>query len=268
VSFAPNGIDVVISDPDFLKTSDVTRKSIERTSIVLTGTVTAQVLASGKVTNDNMLGEREFIELMEYAGWETAKMQSQARWGLCQSYLLLKEHEAAFKALCKSIERGDSLGKTIMAIEAALPVLPSERRAIGTDNIGVITPATAQPQDASPPGQGPSEQQMTLEEVEARLAEIDAKLTGAPTTIVESRSTEKELAEAEKKVADGQQTLSGPSDQEMTLEEVEARLAEIDAKLSGVPSTSVERRSNEEELAEVEKKLADAQKKLSELDDD
>merc|ERR1719183_416351 len=63
--------------------------------------------------------------------WYQPTIESQQRWGQTQAYLLLRDHESAYKALCRALHEGATVGEAIMAIEAALaemPELPAEAR--------------------------------------------------------------------------------------------------------------------------------------------
>jgi hypothetical protein len=67
--------------------------------------------------------------------WNLARIQSQARWAVVQSFLLIKEHQASYEALVSVLTdksgSGDtnSVGDLIQAIEMNLPsTLPSAQR--------------------------------------------------------------------------------------------------------------------------------------------
>lgn len=58
-------------------------------------------------------------------------MQLQARWAAMQAILLIREHEASYKALCIALEEGSKVGDLILAIEENLPqTLPSSTRSV------------------------------------------------------------------------------------------------------------------------------------------
>jgi hypothetical protein len=58
-------------------------------------------------------------------------VQLQARWAAMQAILLIREHEASYKALCIALEEGSKVGDLILAIEENLPqTLPSSTRSV------------------------------------------------------------------------------------------------------------------------------------------
>ena len=68
--------------------------------------------------------ETALITLLAYLdggrSWDLPRIQSQARWAVSQALLLLREHGAAYKALCDALERGESVGNCVTVIERAL----------------------------------------------------------------------------------------------------------------------------------------------------
>ena len=122
-------------------------------------------------------------------------MRNQARWAASQALLLLREHGAAYKALCVALERGEGVGKCVLAIEEALDSdfgrngeLPAEARARRRDAAaaaaaerGVVAPTTAAAAATTSTTSSASDETTTAEQpstaaVDARLEEIDARL--------------------------------------------------------------------------------------------
>mmetsp|Transcript_139168 Transcript_139168/g.259524 ORF Transcript_139168/g.259524 Transcript_139168/m.259524 type:complete len:552 (+) Transcript_139168:63-1718(+) len=249
-----------IYDPDLKEGQAnglVTRKVLERSSIVLMSGIAAEVLSTGKTTTGE-LDEAELLKTLNKEKWEFDQMQKQARWGISQAVLLLKQYKSAYDALCKALEEGVSLGKAIMTIEEAMSAtdLPSAATMAqvavqpapapasqlpGLSNTPVI-PTSASPAPAPAPKPPPMSSQdvdKRLNEVEARLAKINARLTGQP----EPKEVTVSLAES-------------------NVEEVAP--AESDAKPTETePAKPV---SKEEELAAVDAKLDALKKRLAELD--
>ena len=104
--------------------------------------------------------------------WDIARIQSQARWAASQALLLLREHRAAFDALCAALEAGASVGECILAIEGALdgdepPTAARGRRALAE--------AEAAAARAAPPPQTAARAEARLEEIDRRLQEISPR---------------------------------------------------------------------------------------------
>ena len=79
--------------------------------------------------------EMAIIELLTSTNppWSLERVRDQARWGVVQSALLLKEHNEAFEQLIQTLENGGGLGDCILSIEQGLknvgelPVLARRR---------------------------------------------------------------------------------------------------------------------------------------------
>lgn len=52
--------------------------------------------------------------------WTPPQCNSRIRWGMAQAVVLLQDHQSAYKALCKALSRGASIGEAVMVIEGAL----------------------------------------------------------------------------------------------------------------------------------------------------
>ena len=53
------------------------------------------------------------------SAWTLDRIKNQARWGACQSILLLRQYQACYEALVDALERGGKLGECVYAIEKA-----------------------------------------------------------------------------------------------------------------------------------------------------
>jgi len=106
----------------------LSNKLIDRYSVVVMAGIAAEVLTSGKTVG----GAADELALGNFLGEGTkiSRIVYQARWGVTQAFLLLREHKSAYDALCEALEKGASVGEAIVAIEKALPPdeLPSDKR--------------------------------------------------------------------------------------------------------------------------------------------
>jgi len=184
---------------------DLSCACLDRYSIVNMAGIAAEAMSRGAAEGGQ--GDEQSLMLLLFSTdggktWPMEKIESQQRWAAAQAYLLLKEHESAYKALCKALSEGASTGEAIMAIEGALammPALPAEaRKRLQIDKPVDLraTERTFMPALASQEEAG-----TRSAEIEARLAEIDTKLAEIEMDklIQERKAT---LAELDAKLAD------------------------------------------------------------------
>eukprot|EP00607_Mallomonas_marina_P000778 CAMPEP_0182431350 /NCGR_PEP_ID=MMETSP1167-20130531/48508_1 /TAXON_ID=2988 /ORGANISM="Mallomonas Sp, Strain CCMP3275" /LENGTH=585 /DNA_ID=CAMNT_0024617595 /DNA_START=82 /DNA_END=1836 /DNA_ORIENTATION=+ len=108
----------------------VTRSSLERLCVVIMAGIAAEALkfdkAEGGASDEQSLVT--FFTSMQ-PPWNLLRIQGQARWGVLQALLLIKEHQMAYDALLDTLQTGGGVGDCVEAIEKNLPeVLPSDRR--------------------------------------------------------------------------------------------------------------------------------------------
>lgn len=100
-----------------------TRRCLDAYSIVMMAGIAAEVLTKG-YADSGKSDETALKELLSSldGGFilNTERIRSKARWAASQAFLLLRDHESSYRALCKALRRGASLGEAIMAIEGAL----------------------------------------------------------------------------------------------------------------------------------------------------
>eukprot|EP00559_Dactyliosolen_fragilissimus_P004861 CAMPEP_0184866684 /NCGR_PEP_ID=MMETSP0580-20130426/23245_1 /TAXON_ID=1118495 /ORGANISM="Dactyliosolen fragilissimus" /LENGTH=330 /DNA_ID=CAMNT_0027366491 /DNA_START=370 /DNA_END=1359 /DNA_ORIENTATION=- len=103
----------------------LSRASIDRYSIIVMGGIAAESLNFGRAdggAGDEMALVRFLSNLNPESGgamsWNMDSIQNQARWGVMQAILLLREYEDCFEALVDALERGGNLGELIYAIES------------------------------------------------------------------------------------------------------------------------------------------------------
>ena len=115
---------------DELQNQKITRSSLDRMSVVIMAGIAAEAIRFGKaeggaVDEQSLVGFLTSIQ----PPWNILRIQGQARWAAMQAILLIKEHEKSYDALCVALEKGESVGDAILAIEENLPfVLPSSQR--------------------------------------------------------------------------------------------------------------------------------------------
>jgi hypothetical protein len=99
------------------------REAVDRYSVVAMAGIAAEAAQNGRAEG----GQADEAALIRLLGsldggktWDLPRVRNQARWAASQALLLLREHGAAYKALCEALRRGESVGGSVMAIEAAL----------------------------------------------------------------------------------------------------------------------------------------------------
>jgi hypothetical protein len=111
----------------------LTRTCLDRSSIVMMSGVSADAM-NGKTSQLSFVDQGYLAQLLSQLNddsWDAARIESQIRWGAAQAYLLLRDHESAYRALCKALSEGSSIGEAVMAIEGALAQggdLPAQKR--------------------------------------------------------------------------------------------------------------------------------------------
>ena len=116
----------VFFDPELgesMEKGSLARSVIDRYCVVVMGGIAAEAERNQQAEGGRS-DEAALINLLSSLDggrtWDIARIQSQARWAASQALLLLREHRAAFDALCAALEAGASVGECILAIEGAL----------------------------------------------------------------------------------------------------------------------------------------------------
>ena len=166
----------VFFDPELgesMEKGSLARSVIDRYCVVVMGGIAAEAERNQQAEGGRS-DEAALINLLSSLDggrtWDIARIQSQARWAASQALLLLREHRAAFDALCAALEAGASVGECILAIEGALdgdelPTAARRRRALAEAE-------AAAAQSAAPPPQTAARAEARLEEIDRRLQEI------------------------------------------------------------------------------------------------
>lgn len=166
----------VFFDPELgesMEKGSLARSVIDRYCVVVMGGIAAEAERNQQAEGGRS-DEAALINLLSSLDggrtWDIARIQSQARWAASQALLLLREHRAAFDALCAALEAGASVGECILAIEGALdgdelPTAARRRRALAEAE-------AAAAQAAAPPPQTAARAEARLEEIDRRLQEI------------------------------------------------------------------------------------------------
>lgn len=101
----------------------ITREIIDRYSVVVMAGIAAEA-AQNQRAEGGQADESALIQLLGSLdggrSWDINRIQNQARWASSQALLLLREHGGAYLALCAALERGESVGECVMAIENGL----------------------------------------------------------------------------------------------------------------------------------------------------
>jgi len=185
----------VFFDPELssaMKRGELPRSAVDRYSVVVLAGIASEAQQNGRAEG----GQADEAALVRLLGsldggrsWDLPRIQNQARWGASQALLLLREHEAAFAALCAALERGASVGECMVAIETALgqmAELPTARRRAQAATEAEAAAATEERRiakaraDTAAQAQGTlsaEEQAARQREVKDRLAQIDDRLS-------------------------------------------------------------------------------------------
>lgn len=115
---------------DEMKSSKVSRGSLDRLSVVLMAGIAAEALKFGNAEGGTV-DEQELFSLLTQVQppWNLIRVQGQARWAAVQALLLIKEHQKAYDALFEALCENKSVGDCVLVIERNLPaVLPARER--------------------------------------------------------------------------------------------------------------------------------------------
>ena len=132
----------VFFDPELgraMAAGTITREAIDRYSVVVMAGIAAEAAQNGRAEGGQS-DERALVQLLGALGggaaWDAERVRNQARWAASQAVMLLREHGALYQALGEALERGESVGGCVLAIEAAIDdafgrngELPAETRA-------------------------------------------------------------------------------------------------------------------------------------------
>ena len=101
----------------------ITREIIDRYSVVVMAGIAAEA-AQNQRAEGGQADETALVQLLASLdggkSWDLGRIQNQARWASSQALLLLREHGEAYVALCEALERGESVGECVVAIEKGL----------------------------------------------------------------------------------------------------------------------------------------------------
>ena len=113
-----------------VKKQRVTRRSLDRISVVTMAGIAAEALQFGNCEGGSA-DEQALIRLFSQISppWNIVRIQGQARWAVVQALGLIKEHKASYDAAVAALEAGKGVGDVVLAIEANLPTqLPAAGR--------------------------------------------------------------------------------------------------------------------------------------------
>jgi len=119
---------------DFNSRGIVRRESIDRFSIIVMGGIAAEAMEFGSA--DGGAGDEAALvgflrSLNPKMGgskvWDENRIRTQARWGVMQAVMLLREYKGCYDALVEALENGGSLGECVYAIESALEEMGEEK---------------------------------------------------------------------------------------------------------------------------------------------
>ena len=108
----------------------VTRSSLDRMSVVVMAGIAAEALKFGRAEG-GAADERTLIGFLSSVQppWNMLRVQGQARWGVTQAILLIKEHQESYDALVEALREKKPVGDCVKAIEENLPqLLPAQTR--------------------------------------------------------------------------------------------------------------------------------------------
>ncbi len=117
----------VFYDPELaqgMASSQLTRTCLDRYSIVVMAGIAAEAMVNNKVeggSSDLSALVQLLSSLDDGKSWNLPRIKTQARWGVAQAFLLLREHKLEHSALCRALGQGASVGEAVMAIEKTLP---------------------------------------------------------------------------------------------------------------------------------------------------
>lgn len=100
-------------------------------TIVLMAGIAAEAMANQNARGGqaDIIALIRLLSTMEGGTRNMSQIMNQARWGMTQAFLLLREHESVYNALCFALEGGATVGEAIMVIEGALPKeMPAQTR--------------------------------------------------------------------------------------------------------------------------------------------
>lgn len=134
----------------------ITREILDRYSVVVMAGIAAEA-AQHQRAEGGQADEAALVQLLASLdggkSWDLPRIQNQARWASSQALLLLREHGAAYVKLCEALERGESVGGCVIAIEKGLveafgqsgelPAETRKRKLEAAAKAAVPTPATA-----------------------------------------------------------------------------------------------------------------------------
>jgi hypothetical protein len=179
-------------DPDFSRQAmagKVTSTTVDRYSMIVMAGIAAEAAAYGQAEG-GASDEQAIVQLlvtMTRPSWTLPRVQDQARWGVVQASLLLKEHARAYEALVTALARNAPLGECVAAIEGALdPELPSARRReqraadrAAAEKLAKLSAEVAlEAAILAPKRDRKAELEEKIREVEDKIAGLDAKCSG------------------------------------------------------------------------------------------
>lgn len=279
----------VFYDPELgenMKSGRLSRTCLDRYSIVVMAGIAAEAMSKGQAEGGSA-DENAIIQLLSSLdggkSWDVKRIQSQARWGVTQAFLLLRDHESAYKALCEALSEGASIGEAIMAIEGALSredELPAAARIRALEwrpdkvpqpiQDKASTNSISQPStlSATTPEVDLAKNKERKAEIDARLKEINAKLTPKDDEV---RTKDKE-AEIDAKMADNDAKLESKDDEVRTKDgkaEIDARLAEASQRSARLAEIQNSEEVKKDRQAEIDERLAEIAARLAsdELDE-
>jgi hypothetical protein len=113
-----------------LNRQKISRTSLDRMTVVVMAGIAAEALKFGRAEG-GAADEQTLISFFSSVSppWNIVRVQGQARWGVLQAILLIKEHQAAYDALVEALREGRPVGDCIDVIEKNLPeILPAAVR--------------------------------------------------------------------------------------------------------------------------------------------
>lgn len=99
-----------------LQSGQLKARTIDVWSTVLMAGIAAEALTYGQAEG-GASDEETLINLLQQLNWDATRVKAQARFGVLQAVLLLREHNQAFSALAKKMRASAPLGDCIDCIE-------------------------------------------------------------------------------------------------------------------------------------------------------